>query len=136
MSNLNITTPIFKTIGKRKCAVANLVGQRGTGRILVNSTPSDNYFQYNSDFLAKIYAPFQLTQISNDYDLVIKVNGGGLHGQANAIQLAISRALATLSLENRSVLKKQGLLTRDSRIKERKKYGLKKARKASQFSKR
>jgi len=127
---------IFQTIGKRKCATAILSAYRGQGQIIVNSCSIEDYFQYNLTLLNKIVYPFQLLNTENEHDIILKVNGGGLTGQAEAIQLAISKTCASFSQENREILKKQKLLTRDSRIKERRKYGLKKARKASQFSKR
>jgi small subunit ribosomal protein S9 len=127
---------IFQTIGKRKCAIATLSGYYGEGQIIVNGSPMDEYFQDNVTLLNKIMDPLKLLNVEVKYDIILRVTGGGLTGQAEAIQLAISKAFANISQENRSTLKKQGLLTRDARIKERKKYGLKKARKASQFSKR
>jgi small subunit ribosomal protein S9 len=136
IKNYNASDLLFQTIGKRKCAIANLSGYRGQGNIFINNIPVDQYVQFNNEFLNKILEPLNLLEIGNEYDLIIKTNGGGIKGQTDAAQLAIAKAFASLSPENRSVLKKKGLLTRDSRIKERRKYGLKKARKASQFSKR
>lgn len=136
IQNYDTSDLLFQTVGKRKCAIANLTGYRGQGNIFINHLPVDQYVQYNTEFLNKILQPLQLLEIGNEYDLIIKTNGGGLKGQTEAAQLAISKAFAALNPENRAVLKKNGLLTRDARIKERKKYGLKKARKASQFSKR
>lgn len=136
IKNYNASDLLFQTIGKRKCAIANLSGYRGQGNIFINNIPVDQYVQFNNEFLNKILEPLHLLEIGNEYDLIIKTNGGGIKGQTEAAQLAIAKAFASLSPENRSVLKKRGLLTRDSRIKERRKYGLKKARKASQFSKR
>lgn len=136
IKNYNASDLLFQTIGKRKCAIANLSGYRGQGNIFINNIPVDQYVQFNNEFLNKILEPLSLLEIGNEYDLIIKTNGGGIKGQTDAAQLAIAKAFASLSPENRSVLKKKGLLTRDSRIKERRKYGLKKARKASQFSKR
>lgn len=136
IQNYDASDLLFQTVGKRKCAIANLTGYRGQGNIFINHIPVDQYVQYNTEFLNKILEPLRLLEIGNEYDLVVKTNGGGIKGQTDATQLAIAKAFAALSPENRSVLKKNGLLTRDSRIKERRKYGLKKARKASQFSKR
>lgn len=136
IQNYDASDLLFQTVGKRKCAIANLTGYRGQGNIFINHIPVDQYVQYNPEFLNKILEPLRLLEIGNEYDLVVKTNGGGIKGQTDATQLAIAKAFAALSPENRSVLKKNGLLTRDSRIKERRKYGLKKARKASQFSKR
>lgn len=136
MTISNISSAIFHAVGKRKCAIAHLVVEKGTGEIIINGIPANSYFQGNSDLLSKLNSPLQITQVNDSYNLIIKVTGGGLKGQAESIRLAIARALSTLNSENKAILKKSGLLTRDSRIKERKKYGLKKARKASQFSKR
>ena len=136
IQNYDASDLLFQTVGIRKCAIANLTGYRGQGNIFINHIPVDQYVQYNTEFLNKILEPLRLLEIGNEYDLVVKTNGGGIKGQTDATQLAIAKAFAALSPENRSVLKKNGLLTRDSRIKERRKYGLKKARKASQFSKR
>ena len=93
-------------------------------------------FQQNLNYLRKINTVFVLLGIENIYDINVKTSGGGLTGQTDAITLGIARALTKVDEDNRILLKKEGVLTRDSRIKERKKYGLKKARKASQFSKR
>jgi small subunit ribosomal protein S9 len=136
IQNYDASDLLFQTVGKRKCAIANLTGYRGQGNIFINHIPVDQYVQYNTEFLNKILEPLRLLEIGNEYDLVVKTTGGGIKGQTDATQLAIAKAFAALNPENRSVLKKHGLLTRDSRIKERRKYGLKKARKASQYSKR
>ena len=98
--------------------------------------PSQYYRQENLNYIQKINTPLLLVGMENIYDIRIKTQGGGLTGQTDAITLGIARALIKLGEENRAILKTAGLLTRDARIKERKKYGLKKARKASQFSKR
>jgi len=135
-NNYSNSDLVFKTIGKRKCATALLSAYRGQGQIIVNGKLLDDYFQYNSSLVNKVTYPFNFLDSENEHDIILRVNGGGLKGQAEAIQLAISKAFASLNKENRTILKQQSLLTRDSRIKERKKYGLKKARKASQFSKR
>lgn len=92
--------------------------------------------QFNSKFLNTIYLPLEILDLKNKFTICIQVKGGGLSGQTDAIKLAIAKALCDLNKEHRPVLKSYGFLTRDSRIKESKKYGLKKARKASQFSKR
>nr|NP_045164.1 ribosomal protein S9 [Cyanidium caldarium]Q9TLV4.1 RecName: Full=Small ribosomal subunit protein uS9c; AltName: Full=30S ribosomal protein S9, chloroplastic [Cyanidium caldarium]AAF12930.1 unknown [Cyanidium caldarium]WDB00289.1 ribosomal protein S9 [Cyanidium caldarium] len=122
--------------GRRKCAVAQLRFFSGNGKIVVNGCSLDYYFQHNSAFTKIIRSPLKLLNLELLYDFIIVVKGGGLSGQAGAIRLAIARVLAGLSPSNRSSLKSKRYLTRDSRIKERKKYGLKKARKAPQFSKR
>ena len=123
-------------IGRRKKAVAQVILKLGNGKLTINEKSGNIYLQNNLSYLRKINNPFLLLGIENNYDISIKANGGGLTGQTDAIVLGIARALVKLNPENRMVLKPEGLLTRDARIKERKKYGLKKARKASQFSKR
>lgn len=123
-------------IGRRKQATAQVLLKVGTGKLTINGKPGELYLQENINYLNKINNPFQLLGIENEYDVNVKAQGGGLTGQTDAIALGIARALTELNADNRSSLKSAGLLTRDARIKERKKYGLKKARKASQFSKR
>lgn len=128
---------VSEAIGRRKCATAKVslfVGK--SGDVLVNNQLIEKYFQYNLNYLKDIQAPLKKLELTNQYQIVIKVLGGGLTGQASAIRLAISRALCNINIENRPALKLEGFLTSDSRVKERKKYGLKKARKASQYSKR
>ena len=122
--------------GRRKCAVAQLRVFNGNGQILVNSHCLESYFQKNSALITIICSPLKLLNLELNYNFTIIVKGGGLSGQAGAIRLAIARVLGVLSPSNKGSLKSKGYLTRDSRIKERKKYGLKKARKAPQFSKR
>jgi len=127
---------IAYAIGRRKEATAQVVLKLGNGNLKINEKDGTLYLQNNSNYLQKINNPFVLLGLKNNFDIEIKANGGGLTGQADAITLAISRALAKLDEGNRKILKPAGLLTRDARIIERKKYGLKKARKAGQFSKR
>lgn len=126
----------FYGIGRRKQATAQVLLKVGTGKLTINGKPGELYLQENINYLNKVNNPFQLLGIENEYDVNVKAQGGGLTGQTDAIALGIARALTELNADNRSSLKSAGLLTRDARIKERKKYGLKKARKASQFSKR
>ena len=123
-------------IGRRKQAIAQVILKLGNGNLTINARSGSAYLQNNLNALRKINTPFSLLGIENSYDVSIKTHGGGLNGQTDAIVLGVARALAKLNPENRAILKPAGLLTRDARIKERKKYGLKKARKASQFSKR
>jgi small subunit ribosomal protein S9 len=123
-------------IGRRKQAIAQVILKLGNGKLTINEKSGNVYLQNNLNYLKKINNPFLLLGIENTYDVNIKTHGGGLTGQTDAIMLGIARALTKLNLENRTILKPAGVLTRDARIKERKKYGLKKARKASQFSKR
>jgi small subunit ribosomal protein S9 len=122
--------------GRRKTAIARVrIQPGGSGRIVVNGKPHDQYFTTRS-LRAAVEQPLVLSQQAGKVDVVSRVHGGGLAGQAGAVRHGISRALAGMEAELRPVLKKAGLLTRDPRAKERRKYGLKKARKAPQFSKR
>lgn len=127
---------MFYGLGRRKRASAQVTLRLGSGKIIINQIEGSQYLQYNKTYLQRIKYPLLLLGLENEYDINVKASGGGLTGQADAILLGLSRALTKLSITNRPILKEKGLLTRDSRIKERKKYGLKKARKASQFSKR
>lgn len=133
---MNSETTKFYGIGRRKESVAQALLTVGTGNILINDTSAKEYLQNNESRFLRINQPFLTLNLANTFDVKIKTKGGGLAGQTDAISLAISRALVECDSNNRLALKQNGLLTRDSRIKERKKYGLKKARKASQFSKR
>lgn len=123
-------------IGKRKQSTARVFLIPGTGNILINKTPGDKYLQYNDTYLRTVQGPLQKLNLENQFDIVALVRGGGLTGQAQAIQLGVARLLCSIDKENRPILKPFGFLTRDARIKERKKYGLRKARKAPQYSKR
>ena len=126
---------VTHTIGRRKTSVARIYLQEGKGAISVNQKDYKNYFP-TPHLQYKIEQPFALTSTAGSYDLKVTVKGGGANGQAEAVRLAISRALCKLNEEHRSALKPEGLLTRDPRMVERKKYGQKKARKKFQFSKR
>ncbi len=123
-------------LGKRKQAIARVFLIPGEGNLIINKTPGDKYLQYNYTYLNAIWAPLEKLNLEKQLDIVALVNGGGLTGQAQAIQLGIARLLCKMEKENRPILKPFGFLTRDSRVKERKKYGLRKARKAPQYSKR
>ena len=123
-------------IGRRKEAVAQVILEIGSGKLIINKKDGKEYLQNNLTYLQKITNPLNLLGIANNFDIYVKTKGGGLTGQTDAIILGIARALTTLNNENRKILKTAGLLKRDARKIERKKYGLKKARKASQFSKR
>lgn len=126
---------VFQGTGRRKEAIARVRLVTGTGNITVNGKSLDEYF--GTDILKVIVnQPFNVTNTVGKYDAIIKVVGGGFTGQAGAIRHGISRALLEANSEYRLALKQNGFLTRDPRMKERKKYGLKKARKAPQFSKR
>jgi small subunit ribosomal protein S9 len=123
-------------LGRRKQAIARVFLLPGEGNITINKKPGDKYLQYNDNYLNAIWAPLETLTLEKQFDIVAIVNGGGLTGQAEAIQLGVARRLCEIDKENRLILKPFGFLTRDSRIKERKKYGLRKARKAPQYSKR
>jgi small subunit ribosomal protein S9 len=123
-------------IGRRKSATARVRLYKGKGDIFINTKPMSEYLAA-SDFLAHdLTAPLRLTGKADQYRITVVVSGGGISGQVGAIQLAISNAIASLSDELRATLKKAGMLKRDPREKERKKYGLRGARKREQFSKR
>ncbi|MCI5675007.1 MAG: 30S ribosomal protein S9 [Ezakiella sp.] len=126
---------MYQAVGRRKTSTARAILREGNGSFIVNKLDVDDYFEYDTlRMIAK--SPLTLTDSLAKYDIVIRVNGGGKSGQAGAVRHAISRALLEASPELRPVLKQAGFLTRDSRMKERKKYGFKKARKSTQFSKR
>ena len=126
---------IIHAIGRRKEAVARIYLSKGKGSIIVNGKDFKEYFPVQT-MQYKLEQPFKITDLSGKMDVKVNVDGGGTTGQAEAIRLAISRALCELDIENRSVLKPAGLLTRDAREVERKKPGQKKARKKFQWVKR
>ncbi len=121
--------------GRRKEAIARVRIVPGTGKWTINGRELDNYFP-NKVHQQLINEPFVLLEKVEQYDVIARLHGGGISGQAGALRLAIARALIEVEPDDRPALKKEGFLTRDARIKERKKYGLKKARKAPQYSKR
>lgn len=123
-------------LGKRKQAVARVFIVPGEGNLLINKTSGNKYLQYNDTYLRAVWAPLKALNLENQFDIVAIVKGGGLTGQSQSIQLGVARQLCQMDPQHRIVLKPFGFLTRDSRIKERKKYGLRKARKAPQYSKR
>ena len=126
---------VFQGTGRRKESIARVRVMAGKGEVTVNGKKLDEYF--GSEILKVIVnQPFAVTNTVGKYDVIVKVVGGGLTGQAGAIRHGIARALNEANSEFRPALKAAGLLTRDPRMKERKKYGMKKARKAPQFSKR
>ncbi|MBQ2301779.1 MAG: 30S ribosomal protein S9 [Oscillospiraceae bacterium] len=130
------SNPYFYGTGRRKSSVARVrVYPNGTGAITINGRDIDEYFGLDTLKLI-VRQPMELTETIGAFDIVCTVAGGGVTGQAGAIRHGLSRALLQYNEELRPVLKKAGLLTRDPRMKERKKYGLKKARRAPQFSKR
>jgi small subunit ribosomal protein S9 len=127
---------VYWGTGRRKTAVARVRLVPGTGNVVVNGKPGDLYLQFNASYISGVKAPLETLGLENEYDVLVNAHGGGITGQADAIKLGVARALCELSPENRKPLKVEGYLTRDPRAKERKKYGLRKARKAPQYSKR
>lgn len=126
----------IKGTGRRKSSVARVELTPGTGQFQINKKLSTSYMHKNTYLMVEMQAPLEFLQLKNKFNINISVYGGGLVGQAQAIKLGIARALCTFNDSYRNELKLKGYLTRDARVKERKKYGLKKARKAPQFSKR
>ena len=126
---------IIHTIGRRKASVARIYMSKGKGNITVNGKDFKEYFPVDT-MQYKLEQPFNIADLAGKFDVKVNVNGGGTTGQTEAIRLAISRALCELDAENRTALKADGLLTRDSRVVERKKPGQKKARKKFQWVKR
>lgn len=121
--------------GRRKSSVARVRLVPGTGQITINKRPFEDFIP-SAQTRLDVMQPLEMTETTNNYDVLVNVRGGGMTGQAGAIRHGISRALLVVNSDFRTVLKKAGMLTRDARVKERYKYGLKKARKSSQFSKR
>ncbi|MCB1257487.1 MAG: 30S ribosomal protein S9 [Microthrixaceae bacterium] len=130
-----MTTPLVQATGRRKRAVARVRVRPGTGTITVNKRSLEDYFP-NATHRMVLSEPLRLTETIENYDIDATLHGGGVSGQADALRLGISRGLIAVEPELRGILKKAGFLTRDAREKESKKYGLKKARKAPQYSKR
>ena len=126
----------IKATGRRKTAIARVFLRPGSGKMLINGKEPSKHLGNVESFLCLIKKPLEATKTEVKYDIIAKVHGGGLSGQADAIRLGIARALVVSNPDNKAVLKPEGLLTRDPRSKERKKYGRKKARKRFQFSKR
>ncbi len=125
----------YRATGRRKTSVAQVRLLPGSGKFLINGRELDDFFGYETlRTVAK--EPLAITETEGEYDVLVKVNGGGYTGQAGAIRMGLARALQDMNPDFRPILKKAGFLTRDPRMKERKKYGLKKARKSPQFSKR
>lgn len=125
----------YAGLGRRKSSTARVILVPGSGKILVNGVEVDKYMPY-ATLVMDLKQPLTLTNTVEQFDVSVNVKGGGFTGQAGAIRLGIARALLEASADYRPVLKKAGMLTRDARAKERKKYGLKAARRAPQFSKR
>lgn len=127
--------PLVQTTGRRKTAVARVRIYNGTGEYSLNGRPLDDYFK-DPELRRRAHEPFKVVDLEGRFDINATLHGGGTTGQSDALRLGIARALIDLDLELRPALKKEGMLTRDSRKVERKKYGLRKARRAPQFTKR
>jgi small subunit ribosomal protein S9 len=130
-----IHTHQYIAVGRRKTAVARVLLKAGSGTITINERPLEKYFPVDT-MQSEVRTPLVVTETMGKYDVIANVEGGGLSGQAGAVKLGISRALVHHNEDLRPVLRNNGLLTRDSRMVERKKYGQRKARKRFQFSKR
>lgn len=126
----------YYALGRRKSSTARVRIFNGKGQIIINDKPADGYFAGSKTILNQIQKPFTLLDKINKYDVSVKVSGGGHVGQVDAIRLAISRAMAIMDADLKSTLKRANMLMRDPREKERKKFGLKGARKQRQFTKR
>jgi small subunit ribosomal protein S9 len=126
---------VINTIGRRKTAIARVYLKEGKGKITVNKRPVEEYFPL-ATLQYVVNQPFVITETAGKYDVEVNLDGGGIKGQAEALRLAISKALCDINAEYRPMLKVKGLLRRDPRMVERKKFGQKKARKKFQFSKR
>ncbi|MBL4715544.1 MAG: 30S ribosomal protein S9 [Bacteroidetes bacterium] len=126
---------VTNAIGRRKTSVARVYLTKGKGNVTINKKGLESYFT-TANLQRVVKEPFIVTETKDQFDIIINIDGGGITGQAEAARLAISRALVKINEENKPSLKQKGFLTRDPRMVERKKPGLKKARKSSQFSKR
>jgi small subunit ribosomal protein S9 len=135
MTATSIPTEYYAT-GKRKTSIARVHMRPGNGQVVLNERPMDEYFGGLETLKVLVKQPFTITEMIDKFDVVATVDGGGVTSQASALRHGISRALCRFNLELRKRLKKAGFLTRDSRIKERKKYGQRGARRRFQFSKR
>lgn len=127
---------VYWGTGRRKTSVARVRLVPGNGQLIVNGRQGLDYFQHNPAYLGAAKAPLETLGLDQEYDVLVNIHGGGLTGQSESIRLGVARALCELDPDNRQPLKIEGYLTRDPRAKERKKYGLRKARKAPQYSKR
>lgn len=127
---------VYWGTGRRKTAIARVRLVPGSGKLIVNGREGSDYFNQNASYLTVAKAPLETLGLENEYDILVNAHGGGLTGQADSVRLGVARALCEMDPENRKPLKTEGYMTRDPRAKERKKYGLHKARKAPQYSKR
>lgn len=130
-----MTKPLAQTVGRRKESVVRVRLREGTGRVVLNGRQLEDYFPTMATRM-RVMEPLQLTSTQGRFDVDARLEGGGINGQADALRLGIARALIEYDGEMRPLLKKAGLLTRDARAVERKKYGLRKARRAVQYTKR
>nr|BCQ06557.1 ribosomal protein S9 [Nitzschia putrida] len=126
----------YISIGRRKQAVAKVLIYCGNGKLIINNQLGSYYLKKNKTYLNTLLEPLNKLNLLNKFNIIISVQGGGLSSQTDAIRLAIARQLYKINIQNRKILKRLKFLTCNSKVKERKKYGLKKARKASQYSKR
>lgn len=127
---------VYWGTGRRKSAIARVRLVPGNGQVVVNGKPGEEYFNRIPGYLEAVKSPLETLGLESEYDVLVNAHGGGLTGQSDAVKLGVARALCELDPDNRQPLKIEGYLTRDPRCKERKKYGLHKARKAPQYSKR
>ena len=130
-----MSKPLIQATGRRKRSVARVRFQDGSGQVTLNGKPLESYFPSMATRM-RVMEPLSLTQTQGRYDIEATLDGGGTTGQADALRLGIARALVELDPDLRATLKKAGMLTRDSRVVESKKYGLRKARRAPQYTKR
>ncbi|WP_218082741.1 30S ribosomal protein S9 [Anthocerotibacter panamensis] len=131
-----VNTAVYMGTGRRKEAVARVRLMPGDGTMTINGVPGDLYLHYRQNLISFARQPLETLGLESAYDIIVTAHGGGVSGQAGAIRLGVARALLDQDPDNRVPLKREGHLTRDPRAVERKKYGLRKARKAKQYSKR
>lgn len=127
--------PLVQATGRRKSSIARVRLYAGTGEVSLNGRTLDNYFP-NAALRQRVLEPLRAVEVEGQYDVIAKLEGGGTTGQSDALRLGLARALVEIDPEHRPILKKGGMLSRDARRVERKKYGLRKARRAPQFTKR
>jgi small subunit ribosomal protein S9 len=132
---MNLIENIYSGVGRRKTSVCKTIIKRGSGKVMINKVLFDTS-NINNNFINQINFILKLNNIENLYDIYISINGGGINSQFDAIKLSLAKAISNIDYNYKNILKENMLLKNDSRIKERKKYGLKKARKAPQFTKR
>jgi|TARA_B110000444_G_C18560382_1_gene464524 small subunit ribosomal protein S9 len=126
---------VINAVGRRKASIARVFLKKGKGNITINGKDYKEYIHV-AHHIGSVEQPINILEVAGKYDITVNVRGGGVKGQAEAIRLGISRAFVVLDAENKPALKAEGLMTRDSKVVERKKYGRRKARKIAQFSKR